>query len=56
MAPVWVENNRYYFCGFCHIYYAGRDDSLQVVESPYNYNIPDNVVIDPVLEEENEQG
>lgn len=48
--------SRYYYCGFCHIYYAGRDDDLHVVESPYkDYNVPTNIVEDPLPEENNEE-
>lgn len=55
MSFIYVENLRYLYCGFCHVYRAGRNDSLEIVESPYkNYNVPDNVVEDPILEEENE--
>ena len=52
MSPVWIMPDRYYYCGFCHVYYAGRDGELQIVESPYkNYNNP-SIVEDPVEDEQ----
>lgn len=47
LSHFWLLPNRYYYCGFCHTYYGGRDDNLQLVESPYKDKIESNKVEDP---------
>lgn len=56
MSPIWVLPHRYYFCGFCHVYYAGAKE-LSIVESPYKDKIEaaTNKVEDPIMEDENEE-
>lgn len=55
MSPMWILPNRYYYCGFCHVYYGGRDSELVVVPSPYSNTVVNNVIEDPILEEENDR-
>jgi hypothetical protein len=54
LSPIWVMPNRYYYCGFCHVYYGGRDGELQIVDTPYRDKIESAKIEDPILEEENE--
>lgn len=56
MDFIYVDLKRYIFCGFCHTYRAGSNDNLQIVPSPYQDKIDAAKVVDPILEEENEQG
>lgn len=56
MSFIYVDLKRYLYCGFCKVYRAGRNDALEIVESPYkNYNVPTDVIEDPIIEESNEQ-
>lgn len=54
MSFIYVDLQRYLFCGFCHTYRAGSNDNLQIVESPYKDKIESNKVIDPI-EDSNEE-
>ena len=54
MSPFWILPSRYYYCGFCHVYYTGRDTELQLTESPYADRIESSKIEDPILEESNE--
>lgn len=35
MSAQWIMPNRYYFCEFCRIYYAGMDKDLHIVPDPH---------------------
>lgn len=35
MDAIWIENNRYYHCMLCDVYYAGQTQNLYLVENPY---------------------
>lgn len=51
MSPFWLLPTRYYYCGFCHVYYTGRDDALEVTDNPYKDRIVNpNKIEDPVEE------
>lgn len=54
LSALWVKNSRYYYCGFCKIWYGGRE--VQQVPSPYQEEIDSasNRVEDPVFEEDYE--
>lgn len=57
MSPVWVMPNRYYYCGFCKIWYGGRDGELVIVPNPNQDKIEEasNKLEDPVFEEEDDK-
>lgn len=38
--PIWIENNRFFYCDFCKQYYAGQTKNLYVVENPYLVSCP----------------
>lgn len=40
MHPVWVDNNRYFYCDLCRLYYAGQNVNLYVVDNPYYIECP----------------
>lgn len=39
MIARWVNNNRYYYCDLCKIWYGGRIDNLIEVADPNTYNL-----------------
>lgn len=51
MDFIYVSNIRYIYCGFCHTFRQGRNDSLVIVPSPFS--TPSNKIDDPIMEEEN---
>lgn len=53
MGAVWFMPNRYYYCGFCRTYYGGRKGELVLVEAPYNKEVEEGKIEDPILEENN---
>lgn len=51
MNPVWVENQRYWHCWLCKLYYAGRNDELKIVDDPYkNLNKPKPIDKDDLVD------
>lgn len=56
MSAIWVMPNRYYYCGFCRVWYGGRKEDLHVVPNPNQDKIDaaTNKIEDPILEEEDE--
>lgn len=51
LSAIWVGTNRYYYCGFCHIYYGGRVGEINIVPSPYSIEPEHKQVEDPKEEE-----
>lgn len=53
MSPVWIMPSRFYYCGFCKIWYGGRDGELVVVPNPNQDKIDEftNKVEDPIFED-----
>lgn len=35
MMKFWILPDRYYFCGFCRVYYGGMDTHLEIVPNPH---------------------
>lgn len=47
MNAVWVNNERYWHCWLCKLYYAGLDKEIYVVDDPFRkVNKPQEIIED----------
>ncbi len=47
MIARWIENNRYYYCDLCRVWYGGGPGELNEVEDPRK-----NLTIPPIEKEQ----
>jgi hypothetical protein len=40
MPARWIENNRYYYCDLCKVWYGGRNELIEVEDPRKNLNFP----------------